>query len=231
MRLYVIRHGDPDYANDSLTEQGRTEAAALAKYLKHERIGEIFSSPLGRARRTAEYTAALTGLPAGIEDWTRELKLPTIYGGKFAAWNICGEEARSDIYLSNPADLSSLATLPLKEIEELVRKLRSDSDAFLERHGYVREGNAYRVARRNTKRIAIFCHGGFGPAWISQLLSIPLPLMWTGFFMHTTSVSVIVFDERNPGIAVPRCLMFGALPHLYAEGIEPSQAGVPGSYE
>ena len=30
MRILFIRHGDPDYANDTLTEKGRREASALA---------------------------------------------------------------------------------------------------------------------------------------------------------------------------------------------------------
>ena len=31
MRILLIRHGDPDYVNDTLTEKGRREAALLAK--------------------------------------------------------------------------------------------------------------------------------------------------------------------------------------------------------
>lgn len=31
MRILMIRHGDPDYEHDSLTEIGRREAALLAK--------------------------------------------------------------------------------------------------------------------------------------------------------------------------------------------------------
>ena len=29
MRLYIIRHGDPDYTTDTLTEKGQREAPAL----------------------------------------------------------------------------------------------------------------------------------------------------------------------------------------------------------
>ena len=29
MRLIIIRHGDPDYANDNLTEKGKREAECL----------------------------------------------------------------------------------------------------------------------------------------------------------------------------------------------------------
>ena len=38
MRLLIIRHGDPDYEKDCLTEKGKKEAALLAEYLKDENI-------------------------------------------------------------------------------------------------------------------------------------------------------------------------------------------------
>ena len=31
MRILLIRHGDPDYEHDTLTEKGRREAALLAE--------------------------------------------------------------------------------------------------------------------------------------------------------------------------------------------------------
>lgn len=55
MRLIFIRHGDPDYAHDSLTEKGLREAACLAaRVTTWDDIDGIFVSPLGRARLTAE---------------------------------------------------------------------------------------------------------------------------------------------------------------------------------
>jgi broad specificity phosphatase PhoE len=41
MRLYIIRHGDPDYATDSLTEVGQREAQALAERLANERLTHL----------------------------------------------------------------------------------------------------------------------------------------------------------------------------------------------
>ena len=58
MRLFLIRHGDPDYINDSLTEKGMQEAAALANTVEDLGIGDIFVSPMGRAMRTASFSIA-----------------------------------------------------------------------------------------------------------------------------------------------------------------------------
>ena len=54
MRILLIRHGDPDYVNDTLTEKGRREAALLAKRAVSMNMGECYKSPLGRAKDTAE---------------------------------------------------------------------------------------------------------------------------------------------------------------------------------
>ena len=56
MKLFIIRHGDPDYTIDSLTEKGRKEAALLAERLKNVKIDHFYVSPLGRAQATAKYT-------------------------------------------------------------------------------------------------------------------------------------------------------------------------------
>ena len=53
MRLLFIRHGDPDYENDALTDVGKAEADALAKHILDWDINEVYLSPLGRARATA----------------------------------------------------------------------------------------------------------------------------------------------------------------------------------
>ena len=40
MRILMIRHGDPDYEHDSLTEIGRREAALLAKEAGSLNLGD-----------------------------------------------------------------------------------------------------------------------------------------------------------------------------------------------
>ena len=53
MRIVFVRHGEPDYARDCLTENGKIQAALAAERLREEGIEEIYSSPLGRAAETA----------------------------------------------------------------------------------------------------------------------------------------------------------------------------------
>ena len=63
MRLIFVRHGEPDYTNDCLTENGRLQAKCTAARLESEPIRAIFSSPMGRAMETASFTAEKKGLP------------------------------------------------------------------------------------------------------------------------------------------------------------------------
>ena len=59
MQLIIVRHGDPNYAIDSLTKEGKEEAKLLAKRLEKENIDYFYCSPLGRAKKTASYTLKL----------------------------------------------------------------------------------------------------------------------------------------------------------------------------
>ena len=72
MLLYIIRHGDPIYSPDTLTPKGHAQAAALAKRLAVNGLDQIYCSPNGRARETAQPTCDLLGLTAHIEEWTSE---------------------------------------------------------------------------------------------------------------------------------------------------------------
>ena len=81
MRILIIRHGDPDYSIDSLTEKGWREAGLLAPRMLKEHITAFYASPLGRAQDTAKPTLDLyekeTGSRPEIKtlDWLHEFFL------------------------------------------------------------------------------------------------------------------------------------------------------------
>ena len=53
MHLIFIRHGDPDYAVDSVTPKGRQEAALVGERIARIKVSAIYVSPMGRAQDTA----------------------------------------------------------------------------------------------------------------------------------------------------------------------------------
>ena len=72
MRILLIRHGDPDYVHDTLTEKGHREAALLSEHAGALNIGDCYMSPLGRAQATAAYTLERLGKKAEVLGWLKE---------------------------------------------------------------------------------------------------------------------------------------------------------------
>ena len=229
MRLYIIRHADPDYPNNTITPAGHLEAQALAKRLASLGVDRIYTSPLGRARHTMQYTADLLGMGSGVEDWTQEhsgLVSETEEWGRLGLWDLPGEVFRAEG--RHPAydtwrELPPLAGSPAPEA---LTALADASDLFLARHGYERDGRRYRIVRSNRERLAVFCHGAFGLSWRAHLLELPVPLVWSGFWLPPSSVTTVLIEERSADWAVPRCLGLGDVSHLYEAGLPVSPRGV-----
>jgi len=73
MKILIIRHGDPDYSIDSLTEQGWIEAECLSEKLINMDLTSIYCSTLGRAKDTASITLKKLGREAdGVFEWLKE---------------------------------------------------------------------------------------------------------------------------------------------------------------
>lgn len=96
----------------------------------------------------------------------------------------------------------------------------------MRRQGFLRSEEVYQVDHENRKAVAVFTHMGVGLVWLAHLLDIPLPMMWSGFFLHPASITTVLLDERAPGYAVPRCLGLGDISHLNTSGCCPLPVGM-----
>lgn len=229
MRLYIIRHADPDYANNTITAFGHREAQALAPRLAREGVTRIYSSPLGRAVDTARYTAESLGLDVTIEPWMHELSdmIISTDEGTFAAWDMPGALIRSHPELLGCSeDVAGLPYMGDIPILEALGEIEDGSRALLSSLGYERDGPIYRCEAASRERVALFCHDGFGRVLISQLLGIPLGLLWAGLWLPPSSVTTMLFERRSPNIAVPRCIGFGDTSHLYEAGLPVRPRGI-----
>ena len=74
MKLLIVRHGDPDYSIDSLTEKGWREAHYLADRLTKTPADFYYCSPLGRAQDTAKETMERLHRSYEVLPWLREFQ-------------------------------------------------------------------------------------------------------------------------------------------------------------
>ena len=229
MRLLIIRHGDPDYEHDTLTEKGRREAKLLAEKFKKEKIDFIYSSPLGRAKDTAMYAAnALNmGNQVVIEPLFREFntdKAVVLPDGteRHLIWDLLPEYWTKQAEFYDREKWKTHPALQQGDVVKYYEAVVNRLDEILETHGYRREGGYYRVEKGNTDTVAIFCHFGLEMVLLSHLCNIsPFPLLHH-FTALTSSVTTLYTEERRQGIATFRCSGFGDISHLYAGGEEPS---------
>jgi probable phosphoglycerate mutase len=225
MLLYLIRHGDPDYTTDTLTDKGLEQAEAVAERLKNVGIDTIYASSMGRAMQTAEPLCKRLGIPCISQDWARELSdamLSTYPDGKqkvLAAvppacfWEEDSLELNYRQGVLSPPVRSTTMALELPLLERNI-------NVFLEQFGYKKEGAVFRITENNQQRVALFCHAGVIRAICSILLHIPVHTMWSSFDHGHTGVTVLEFRDYGTGLVSPKCLCFSDMSHLQAHSLD-----------
>ena len=223
MLLYIVRHGHPDYATDSLTERGWLQAEAVGKRLAATGIDQVYASPMGRARQTAEPTCRLLDLPYHIEPWAHEVQDERLtdepYSKPTSVTMVQNTYYRENGGIDLPYDRAYEAVgFRRSGMKDAVAYIEEGGRDFLERLGYKEENGVYRILRANEDRVALFCHSIMARAWISTLLHIPIHMMWAGFHYTHTGVTVLEFRNNEDGFTAPKCLCYSDMSHLYAHG-------------
>ncbi len=224
MKLLFVRHGDPDYENDSLTPQGWHEAKLLSERLAKLSVKNFYCSPLGRAKDTASVTLKEVSREAEILPWLREFSPQMMHphGVVTIAWDWLPED-----WTKCPEffDRERWADHPLfveANVREAAREVEDGIDSLLKIHGYARDGLFYRAEKANEDRLVFFCHFGVECVVLSHLLNVSPMILWHGACAAPSSVTTVVTEERRKGIAYFRMLSFGDTAHLYVAGEEPS---------
>lgn len=243
MRILMIRHGDPDYVHDTVTEKGQREAFLLAETAENLHVGDCYMSPLGRAQDTAAYTLKKLGITAETLDWLREFpakadvnlskKLLKIYpntkvkDGMYlprvvwdmvpSYWTEHPEYMDKDLWRTS--EITKYSDI-IPVYDSVIEKF----DELLAGYGYVREGAHYRVTKESTETVTFFCHFGITCVLLSHLWNVSPFVLWHGLALAPTSVTEVVTEEREQGIASFRGLRLGDVSHLYAGGEPPSFA-------
>lgn len=225
MLLYIIRHGDPNYALDCLTERGKSQARALAGRLAASGLDKIFSSPQGRARETAEPTCKLLNLACGVEDWAaedlawRDFSVADAKGNRKWSFLCQNTLLKEDPLALNGAWHDMSFFNDCRDAKGGYERIARASDGFMARLGYLRENFIYKIIEHSEEKVALFCHGGMGSILLSHLLGVPPPVFWAGFAITHTGVTILEFLNNPDGYTAPRCLAFSDTSHLLKEGL------------
>lgn len=217
MKLILVRHGEPDYDADCLTELGKKQAKAAAERLKGENIDEIYASPLGRARETASYLAGELGKPIHICDFMREI------------WWCAKNEGEEIPFNGHPwmisrqiaADGGDLLDVKWADgkyfnksiVGERVRNVQTGIDAFLEELGFRHEYPYFSCVKPNGKTIALFSHAGSSTAALAHILNLPFPYLCVTYDPLFTAITVLEFDESGKKF-LPRVLLMNDSRHI-----------------
>ena len=226
MRILLIRHGEPDYARDTLTEKGWREAELLSERMAKEDITEFYVSPLGRAKDTASLTIEKMHRTAKEYKWLREFapRIQKPYEGnrRSIVWDWLPEEwtAREEFY--DPDLWYSEKELQEAGVKQEYDWVVGEFDKLLAEHGYVREGKIYRAEHSNKDTLAFFCHFGLSCVLLSHLMNISPMVLWHSTCLAPTSVSSLYTEERQKGKVIFRANCLGDTSHLYVHDEAPS---------
>ncbi len=230
MKLVIVRHGDPDYEHNTLTEKGKREAELLAPRFDNMDVTAFFVSPLGRAQETAAPILSRLHRTAETLPWLREFTEILVRRLDSPEKPTCCWDWMPDDLADYPIlfDKDRWGEAPIMKengIKAYYDRIVGEFDAFLAKCGYQREMSYYRVMRSNLDTYVLICHFGLECVLLSRLWNVsPVPL-WQGTIAQTTGVTEVVTEERRNGIASFRMLTFGDVTHLTSAGEPPSFSG------
>ena len=254
MRLIFIRHGDPDYKNDDVTEKGKREVDLLTKRVTKWDITKICCSPLGRAQATAEPSIKIlkekTNVPVETYPWLHEFYAYKNNKKLGVCWDLLPEDYTSQKKLFNKDKWFTTSKMKYGNVPKNYKKVCNGIDSLLAEYGYIRNKKGFYtvenqklnpnfdpnnkieryqlVSEKHLKEdttLVFFCHLGVMFTIIGHLTGISPVQLWQGFFVAPTSITVLNTEERLPKQAFFRVERLGDTNHLTNGGEQISSSG------
>ena len=222
MDLYLIRHGQPDWApdhvarnNPGLTELGHEQAARVAHRLATvEGVDELWASPMLRALETSQPLSAELGTDNEVYDWLMEIQNPPEWEGEPVevierAFEHANFRSMDEMWDGLPTG-ESFRDFHQRVVVGLIETL----DA----HGVRPEDPARRhlwSVEDPEKRVVIIAHAGTNALILGHLLGLdPVPWEWDRFRQPHTGVSRVTTFRVSTGWAFS-LRQLGDVTHLH----------------
>ncbi len=206
MYLYCVRHGESVFNAEGriqgqqdppLSDLGRRQAQAVAARLEKLPIKAVFSSPLDRARSTAEPIAEALGVEIETDDRLKEIHVGVFQGMLWA-----------DVQNKHP---------------EFAEKWRSQDPDYVipegeSRRQLMQRGAAalHQVQQAGYEHVVGVAHGALLAAAFKTLFEIPARL--NPFTLHNASITKIKWDGQF------RLKVFNHIQHLVDADVAPDGA-------
>ncbi len=229
MRLLIIRHADPDYAIDGLTEKGKVEAELLKNRLIKEDITKVYCSIYGRAMRTIEPTLNAKNITATYCDWLREFDYARItvpyQENEKIPWDLLPEFANEHPEIYSKDEWMTADFISNSNVYKEYQNVCTQFDKVLEAHGYKRDGLNYTAVNPNHDTLIFTCHFGLASVLLSHLMNCSPYVIWQHGFTPPSSVTTFFTEERRDGKALFRASGIGDISHLYVKDEPAAFAG------
>ena len=182
IEILFVRHGQPvsGVRDPVLAREGIADAGKLAEWLRHEAVDAIVSSPLARARETADTIAAGLGREVDLvledlREWDDDIS-PEDY------------VALEDMEPDDPRLLAVAAGrfedyVPQLDLPKFRARARSAMEQVIERYG--------------SGRVVVVAHGGILNAAIADVLEMPKT-----FWHNPAYTSVARLRRLESGVTV-----------------------------
>lgn len=195
MKLILVRHGDPDYANDTLTDLGFAQVARLGEAFRGVTVDDLYVSPMGRAQRTCEPIAAALGREPEVLPWLHELN--GNYEGHLWAWDQPGADILADSAACDRYEWRERVPYG-PHMARVAETFYSSFEKFMAARGYHLEGDRYRLDGADTDRTVVFvCHAGIIQTLLSHLLHVPLPVCYHQTAILPSSRTTLALQSRD----------------------------------
>ena len=160
--LLLLRHALPvsGHANPGLSDDGRGQAERVAQWLALSRIDAVVTSPLRRARETADPIEASLGLTAAVIDDLRE-------------WELDDPNHIYDAVEDMAPDDPRLIAVAEGRYDDFVPEL--DTVAFQRRA--VAAIDEIFASHQHSERVLVSTHGGFISAYLAHVIGAR-QVMW-----------------------------------------------------
>lgn len=188
MIIYLMRHGETDWNRERmfqgsqdvpLNENGRELARVTSEALRDVPFEAIYSSPLSRARETAQILRRDREIPVTLDERLKEMCFGDAEGRRIADVRAQGPHPILD-FMDCPG--SYRPALGAESFEELYAR----SAGFME--------NCIRPLEKQFKTILIVAHGAVNRSIVNPLAGVPVSDFWA-VRMKNCAVSILELKE------------------------------------